>query len=190
MLAPALRSIPAMNLEAARMHFEYYDHVHLSGLVDAALLEPALAEARQLTSPLRTKTRDRETAAQLRTPDPRQQPALTAVLQTVQNGAVLLGQSVMPVLPGEAYQIELREMERGAPAIAGQYRDVIGAVAVVNLRGQSHQRISGEGNRKSADYQIEPGDVVIHGLHRQRIHRDYTSNDDGRIGLAIATKLK
>lgn len=184
--------IPHTNVEAARLHFDYFGHVSLDGLIDPQVLEPAIADAARLSSPLKTHNRGNETVTHLRQPDARREAPLTAVLQGMQNGALLLGKSVLPVFPTEALHLELLEMERNHSGSLHRYdRNFLGAVAVTNLRGESNQKIYGEKRGRSVDYLIRPGVVVIHNRARSLWHRDSTAYDSTRhAAITAATVLR
>ncbi len=189
MSAVFLEPIPHTDTDALRMYFEDYGQANISGLVDPSVLGPAIADAGRLSSPLQTHNRGKETITHLRTPDPKKEAALHAILQGMQRGALLLNQSVLPALPGERLRIDLWEMEQGIPETSRSFGDsLVGAVAMTNLSGESYQQVYSEEGKRRAYYQIRPGDIIIHGLGKRSQHRNYTSfGSEQHMGLVAAT---
>jgi hypothetical protein len=185
MFATYVESIPCTDIGAAQDQFRQDGHVGLSGLVNPAWLEPAIEDTQELSSRLKTHNRGRETVTKLRIPDPDSEEALYAVLQAMQKGAALLGHDIMPTT-GKS-QLDLLETERETPhAIRRQYRSAfVGAVATINLRGQSYHWIGSQANQ-GVEYAVNPGEVILEDPSRRLTHRSFTGFDEGRIALVVA----
>jgi len=179
MFTPLFEPIPRTEGDTIRKQFEDYGHVNISGLVDLVLLEDAIRDIEDLSSPLNTSNvGNRETITQLRTLDPDKHEALHKILQGIQEGAVILGHDVVPPEGEGAYRLDLIEME---PKTRGPYqgRSVTfsgGAIAIANLGGPSNMSMKSVEGTKGADYFMRTGNVMFEDLEKNLRHRSYTGS--------------